>query len=207
MSWQWWVAQSFAFVGLAFVIISFQQKNLKKLMWLRNIATINVFTGLCFLGETSAIIMCGAGVVRNAVSLIFAYKPETKIYWKYVAGGFIICALIALNIVFWKDYYNIFSIVTGAFNVITFMQNSSKRVRIFSVIAEILLIVYFSLLLSPINITIEVVSLISAVVGIIRLDIKKKTETEVNENANQEIELTNKEINVNIQTNNDEQRR
>ena len=64
-SWQWCVAQGFALVGLILVIISFQKKEAKQLLWYRISATSVVLVGLCFLGEVSAIIMCGAGVVRG----------------------------------------------------------------------------------------------------------------------------------------------
>ena len=191
MDWHWWVAQGFAFVGLIFVIISFQQKEAKKLIWLRSIATWFVFTGLFFLGNLSAIIMCGAGVLRNAVALYFTYKPDTKIYWKYASGGVIVALLVILNIIFWKDFYNLLSILLGAFNVFTFMQSTAKRIRFCSIIAEVIAITYYSLLFTPVNIIIEVFGLVSAIVGIIRLDIKrnKKTETslpEVNENKSEE---------------------
>ena len=35
ITWQWIVNQIFAFIGLIFVIISFQQKSTKKLLFLR----------------------------------------------------------------------------------------------------------------------------------------------------------------------------
>ena len=80
MTWQWITNQILAFVGLIFVVISFQQKNSKELLIYRNIATLFVFIGLCFLGNYSAIIFCGVGVLRNLVALFFAYKPNTKKY-------------------------------------------------------------------------------------------------------------------------------
>lgn len=172
--WNWWVAQGFAFICLIFIIISFQQRTTTKLIWLRNISTIMLFIGLCFLGNISAIIMCGAGVIRNAVALFFAYKPQTKSLYRVVAGMMIIFLLIALNVIFWVDYFNIFSITLGAINVIAFLQTKAARIRKISVIAEIIAVTYFSLLLSPINIVIEVVGLSSAIVGVIRLDIRKK---------------------------------
>ena len=194
MTWQWWVAQGFAFIGLVFVIISFQQKSTTKLIWLRSIATWFVFIGLFFLGNVSAIIMCGAGVFRNAVSLYFAYKPNTKITYKYFAGGLIIVLLIGLNVIFWQNFYNLFSILLGAFNVFTFLQSTPKRIRYCSVFAELMAITYYSLLLTPINIVIEVFGLISAIVGIVRLDIKKKRNNLKIDNIENESE--NKEISV-----------
>ena len=62
----------------------------------------------------------------------------------------------------------------GTLAVITFMQEKSSTIRKLSVVNEILSITYYALLISPTNIIIEVVGLISAIIGIIRLDIKKK---------------------------------
>ena len=173
ITWQWIVNQIFAFIGLIFVIISFQQKSTKKLLFLRNFATGFVFIGLCFLGNISAIIFCGAGVIRNLVSLYFAYKPDTKKTIKYIASILIVLLLITLNIIYWNNLYNLYSIMLGTLAVITFMQEKSSTIRKLSVVNEILSITYYTLLMSPTNIIIEVVGLISAIVGIIRLDIKK----------------------------------
>ena len=173
-SWQWWVAQGFAFVGLVLVVISMQQKTSKGILWYRNFATASVTVGVCFLGEISAIIMCGAGMIRNAVSLVFAYKPNTSRFWRWGTSGILIALLISLNIVFWTGYLNIISMVLGISLVITFMQKKPSTIRALSVGMEIISIVYYSLLLSPINVGIEVFGLISAIVGIVRLDIKRK---------------------------------
>lgn len=173
ITWQWIANQIFAFIGLIFVIISFQQKSTKKLLFLRNFATGFVFIGLCFLGNISAIIFCGAGVIRNLVSLYFAYKPDTKKTIKYIASILIVLLLITLNIIYWNNLYNLYSIMLGTLAVITFMQEKSSTIRKLSVVNEILSITYYTLLMSPTNIIIEIVGLISAIVGIIRLDIKK----------------------------------
>lgn len=174
ITWQWIANQCFAFIGLIFVIFSFQQKSAKKLILLRNFATGFVFIGLCILGNISAIIFCGAGVIRNLTTLYFAYKPETKKLYKYLASIFIILLLCGLNIIYWNNLYNLFSMVIGTFAVFTFMQEKASMIRKLSVISEMLSITYFALLLSPTNVIIEVVGLISAIVGIIRLDLNKK---------------------------------
>ncbi len=59
--------------------------------------------------------------------------------------------------------------------IITFVQTQASTIRKMSVVAEILSITYYSLLLSPTNVAIEVIGLISAIVGIIRLDGKNKS--------------------------------
>ncbi len=173
MSWQWWVAQVFAFIGLIFVIISNQQKKTLNLIIHRNIATLFVFIGVCFLSQLSAIIMSGAGIIRNLISLFFAIKPNTKRSVKYISGAFTICLLVVLNIFFWRNLLNLYSILLGSLLVVTFLQKKASTIRILGVITEIFAIIYYCLLFTPINIVIEVFGLISAIVGIIRLDIKR----------------------------------
>lgn len=175
VTWQWIVNQVFAFIGLVLVTISFQQKDAKKLIIVRNFATLAVFIGLCFLGNISAIIFCGAGVIRNLITLYFAYKPRTNKYIKYISSALLVVMIIILNIIYWKNYFNLFSIVLGTVAIITFMQTQASTIRKMSVVAEILSITYYSLLLSPTNVAIEVIGLISAIVGIIRLDRKNKS--------------------------------
>lgn len=172
MSWQWIVSQVFAFICLIFVVISFQQKDSKKLIILRNIATLFVFIGICFLGNVSAIIFCGVGVIRNLLALYFAYKPNANKIYKYIASVILAILLIILNIIYWNNYLNIFSIVIGIMAIITFMQTKSSVIRKLSVFLEIISIIYYAILLSPINVIIEVASLVSVIIGIIRLDRK-----------------------------------
>lgn len=76
--------------------------------------------------------------------------------------------------IYWNNLFNLYSIVLGSMTVITFMQTKAATIRKLSVFTEILSIIYYALLLSPTNVIIEVIGLTSAVVGIIRLDIKKE---------------------------------
>lgn len=171
---EWIINQIFAFIGLIFVVFSYQQKSTKKLLILRNFATLFVFIGLCFLGNISAIILCAVGVIRNLVTLYFAMKPNIKKITKIIASILLILLLIILNIVFWKNLYNLYGILLGIMTIFIFMQEKSSSIRKISVVSGILSIIYYSLLLSPINVMIEFIGWLSAIIGIIRLDIKKK---------------------------------
>ena len=174
VSFNWVISQMLAFISLVFVIISFQQKGAVKLIIFRNIATFFSFVGLCFLGNISAIIMCGAGVIRNLTSLYFITRDKVNKNIKLLASVFIVILLIILNIIYWKDIYNIFSIVVGTMNVVTFMQENAKLIRKFSVVSGTFATIYCLLIYSPINALIELLGLVSAIVGIIRLDVKKR---------------------------------
>lgn len=181
MSWRWWTAQGFALLGLVFILISYQQRSKIKLVWLKSLSTFCVFVGFVFFGNIPAILMNGAGVLRNSVAIYFAYKPETKKRYKYLSGGIIIALLVALNIVFWKDFYNLYSMILGALFVLTYLQPTSSRIRYASIVPETAAVVYYSLLFAPMNIAIEAVGLISAIVGIFRLDKPEEFEKELNE--------------------------
>ncbi len=181
MSWQWWTAQGFAFVGLIFIIISFQQKSTIKLVWFKFVSTFCVFVGFLFFGNIPAILMNGAGVLRNSVAVYFAYKPQTNKAYKYIAGGMIVSLLVALNIVFWKDYFNLYSMILGTAFVFTYLQPTAGRIRYFSIVSETGAVVYYSLLFAPMNIAIEATGLISAIVGIFRIDRPERFEREMKE--------------------------
>lgn len=170
---EWILSQIFAFLGLIFIVISFQQKETKNLKKLNLIATIFIFIGLCFLGNMSAITIGCIGVIRNIISLFFSYKPPANKNIKSIISIIIIFALIILNIIFWTNLLNLLSILMGSLQVYTFMQESAEKIRKYSVVTEIIAIIYFTLLASPTNIVIEIVSLISAIIGIRRLDRKK----------------------------------
>ena len=64
--------------------------------------------------------------------------------------------------------------VVGIVAIITFMQNDAATIRKLSIVLEVLSITYYSLLLSPTNVAIDIIGLTSAIVGIIRLDRNKK---------------------------------
>ena len=174
MTWQWFVSQGFAFVALIFIIVANQQKSTLKYVWIYNFGTISIFASVCFLGNVSAIILNAMGIIRGFIAIYFAYKPNTKPLVKTVTGVSIVVLLIILNIIFWTNYLGIFSIVIGTLLVVTFLQNSPRLIRRWMVLTELLLITYYIILMSPISVALELFGLISAIVGIIRLDLKKK---------------------------------
>ena len=82
--------------------------------------------------------------------------------------------IVVLNIIYWNNLLNLYSIVLGTLNIITFMQTKASTIRKYSVVTGILSIIYYILLNSPINAITDTVGLISTIIGIIRLDVKKK---------------------------------
>jgi len=174
MEWQWWVSQAFALVGLFFVIWSMQGKTRKRVLWLNTTATMFLLVGLLFLGNVSAIILMSVSVSRNITALIFAYYPRAHKAWIWITSIILATALIVLNIVFWDNWLNAISIIIGIGFIISFMQEAPRNMRLTIIWFRIIALVYFIILLAPINAVMETLGLVATIVGIIRLDLKKK---------------------------------
>ena len=174
MTWNWWLAQGLLCITLALVVWSMQQKNAVRLIWWRLGATASCLIAVTFLGSLPLIFINIAGAIRNIATLYFAYKPDTKRTVKWIASIFIVGLLVSLNIIFWQNYLNVLSIAYGTGLVIAFMQREAKVIRKLCIIVCVLGIIISALSKSPMNVAIETFCLASAIVGIIRHDIKKK---------------------------------
>jgi|GEM_PF-2606668 len=157
-------------VALVFVIIQMQQKTAKRLLWYRMTATVIGLVAVSFIGVWSVIILMLAGILRVGVALYFAYNPNTKTIFKVIAGILIIALIITLNIIFWEGWISIFSMVFGASMVVMYLQKTAKTIRKFGILVGILGVTFYVIQLMPMNIAIELLALISVIVGIIRLD-------------------------------------
>ena len=173
MGWQWWLSQVFATISLIFLVISFQQNTSKKILIYKMFSTFAALTGTIFLGNISAVILCAVGAYRNVTGLYFAYHPTTDKKIKYATRISVAVMLVFFNILFWVNYTNILSIILGLLCLLTYIQRHPEKIRRYGLIAHIMGIIYYIILVSPMNITIEVFGLTSVIVGICRLDIVK----------------------------------
>lgn len=168
----WIISQLFAFIGLIFVVISFQQKKKNILVIYRIAADFFYLLSMIFLHNSSAIILCLVGILRDILSLVSPRIKKDYIRSFFVA--LLVFILVFANILFWDNYLNILSMIMGILNIICFMQKNTKTIRRLSSIIEFIAIVYFALLLSPINVISEIISFVSIIYATIKLDIMKK---------------------------------
>ena len=176
INWQWWVSQGLALVSIIFCITAMQQKKATGILWHRTIYSLLIFGGGCFLGKLPAMIMMGVAFLRNVVLLFMAHKEgKIKILAKWSIFGLLAASLITLNIIFWENLLSILSIAVGLAFLAAFIQKEPVNVRRISIVAAILAIVFYVLVFSPVNFAINIAVLVSSIVGIVRLDRKKKT--------------------------------
>jgi hypothetical protein len=173
MEWYWWVSQAIVIVSIFFEIVAMQQKTRIAILWYRSVSVVLILTSVILIGNVSAIILMSIGVARNAVALILAYKPKTPRWIKLTAGLLLIAALIALNIIFWTGWLSVMSMVIGTGYIIAFLQEKPANVRKFTFFTAIPDVVYFSIIIAPVNAIRVLLMGTSALIGIIRHDIKR----------------------------------
>lgn len=173
MGWMWWLSQLFATISLIFLVISFQQTTSKKILILKNYSTFAALIGTIFLGNISAVILCAVGAYRNVTGLYFAYHPTISKKIKAATRISVVILLVFFNLLFWVNYTNILSIILGLLCLLTYIQRHPENIRRLALSAHVMGIIYYIVLVSPMNITIEVFGLFSVIIGIIRLDVVK----------------------------------
>jgi len=174
ISWQWWVCQAFSTVSIIFCVTAMQQKKTTDILWHRSIFSLLLFGGVCFIGKLPAMIMIGMGFVRSLVLLFLSYKTKISGSIKWSVFGVLAVSLIALNIIFWENYLSVLSIAVGLAFLTAFIQSKPANVRRVSIVAASLAIIFYILSFLPVNAFINLSVLISSIVGLMRLDRKKK---------------------------------
>lgn len=173
MGFNWWLSQFFATISLIFLVISFQQVTSKKILIFKMFSTFAALIGTIFLGNISAVILCAVGAYRNVTGLYFAYHPTTPRKVKYSVRISVLVMLIFFNILFWVNYTNVLSIILGILCLLTYIQRHPEKIRRYAIAAHIMGIIYYIILVSPMNISIEVFGMTSVIIGILRFDIVK----------------------------------
>ena len=172
--WQWWVSQAFALISIIFCITAMQQKKRTNILWHRSLYSLLLFAGVCFLGEISAMIMVGVGFLRTFVLLLLSYRTKNSDTLNWVVFALLATVLVVLNFIFWENYLNILGIAVGLTFLFAFIQEKPATIRRVSIAAASIAIVFYTLLFSPVNALINLAVLISSIVGLFRLDKKKK---------------------------------
>ena len=119
--------------------------------------------------------MIGMGFIRSVILLILSYKAELSKLIKWSVFAVLAVSLVVLNIIFWENYLSLLSIAVGMAFLTAFIQSKPANVRRVSIAAASLAIIFYILMFLPVNAVINVSVLISSVVGLVRLDRRKKS--------------------------------
>lgn len=177
MTWQWWIAQSLAVFSIFFAFSAMQQKSTTDILWHRSLYAILVFAGAVALGQPSAMIMLGVSFIRNIILLSLSFSSARTLALKrirWATFSLLAASLVTLNLVFWDGYLSILSIVDGFIFLIAFIQTKPVNVRRICVIGSLSSITFFILIFSPVNVVINLMVLISSIMGLVKIDKQSK---------------------------------
>lgn len=173
------MAQTLGLIGLLMNILSFQQKTKKMLI------AVQSFGGLCF-SIHFLLLHAPIGALLNLIAvfrgIVFTNKNKFKadhILWLPFFFTLFIASYILSFVVFGNDPtpYNliveIFSVIGITITTISFRTKNAATVRKLSLINSPFWLVYDALTRSIGGTVCEIMCIISIIVGIIRLDIKK----------------------------------
>ena len=173
------IAQALGIIGLIMNVLSFQQKTKKSLI------TVQLFGGLCF-SIHFLLMQAPTGCLLNLISffrgIIFSNKEKFKadhILWLPFFFSLFITAYALSFAVFDKEptAYNliveVLPVLGMMVSTISFRMKNAATVRKLSLINSPLWLVYDALTRSVGGTLCEVMCLVSIIVGIFRLDIKR----------------------------------
>ena len=190
----WWVSQIGPIILLVCLIVSMQQRTRKKLMWWNTTGMFVSFIFTFFLGVIPVIILVGINLARNIVVLIFSHFEKVDRWIEWTAGILLIIALVVANIIFWNGIMSIASIAVGTAFILAFFQPTPKRMRFGLALVRFPAATFHFFGGNFTQVITELVVFTSGLVGIIRLDIKRKsTDTEVDEKPKDVLEFSENE--------------
>lgn len=164
------IGQIIGFIAMGIIVISYQQKSHK------NILTFQMVSGLLFtvhyilLGAYTGAIMNLLGAFRSLVYANRGKKWASSIIWPTVFSiGFVISGIMT-----WDNVFSVFPLIAMLMSSIVLWIEQPKINRIFSLPTSTCWLIYNIKTLSYPGIITEIFVLTSIIIGIIRLDIKKK---------------------------------
>ena len=165
------IGQIIGFVAMAIIVFSYQQKSHK------NILTFQMVSGLLF---TVHFLLIGAytGCVSNLIgalrSLIYANRGKNK-FTDFKLWPVIFSVVFTVSgIMTWADIYSVFPIIAMVMSSVVLWIDSPKINRAFSIPTSACWLVYNIPNSSISGVATEIFVLSSIVIGMLRLDRKKR---------------------------------
>lgn len=182
------IAQIVSIAGMVANLLSYQQKAQKRIILFQFFASLLFSASFFMLGEYVGAILNLIGIAR---AIVFMYKEKTRathIAW-----------LIGFSLAFASTYVLIFTVFgkeVNATNLIIQLlpvvamiiatvsfRLSARDVRRLGLISSPLWLIYNIFCFSIGGICTEILNIISMIVGIVRLDVKRKKEPKSDENT------------------------
>ena len=164
------IGQIIGFVAMTIIVASYQQKSHKKILTLQMISGFLFTVHYLLLGAYTGAAMNLLGAFRSLVYSNRSQKWASSVLWPI---GFSVSFLIS-GILTWENTFSIFPLIAMLMSSVVHWIEKPKINRIFSLPTSTGWLIYNIKTLSYPGIITEIFVLTSIVIGIVRLDIKKK---------------------------------
>ena len=162
--------QIIGFIAMAIIVASYQQKSHKKILTFQMVSGLLFTVHYLLLGAYTGAVMNLLGAFRSLVYSNRDKKWASSIIWPTIFSiGFLISGILT-----WDNIYSVFPLIAMLMSSVVLWIEKPKINRIFSLPTSTGWLIYNIKNLSYPGIITEIFVLASIIIGIIRLDIKKK---------------------------------
>lgn len=174
------IAQAIGLIGLLLNVISFQQKSKKALITVQLLGSLVFSIHFLLLGAYTGFLLNFIGIGRATVYSNKEKFKADRIYWLlffillYITTYILVFTLFGKEAVFKNFVVELLPIIGMVISTISFRTKNATTVRMLSLFNSPLWLIYNIFTKSIGGVLCEAMCLISIIVGIIRLDIKKK---------------------------------
>ena len=164
-------------IGIVISIIIYQQKTRKGLFIWKLISDAVWALHYLFLAAYSGFAICAIAVLRELIFMNRTkYKWANHIFWPIIFS----IILLSSTILTWQGPISIIPPIASVISLISFWIGKPKVTRIILIPVATMMIIYDVLILSYPGIANESFSLISAIIGIIHIDIMQNKRNKEN---------------------------
>ena len=157
-------------LGIAATVMIFQQKERKPLLYWKLVTDVFWLLHYLFLGAYAACVTTVVSIFRSAVLLHADRKWAQSPAWLYIFLG----TSLTLTLLVWQDMYSLLTLAGSFLSITAYWMKKPRITRLLSLPSAACILVYNIAYHSREGVLCDTFLIISAIVGIIRYDIRKK---------------------------------
>ena len=164
------IGQVIGYIAVVAFVFSYQAKEKKRLLFLQTVAVVLLCVHYALIQAWSGLALNLVCLVRNFIFDNTDKKAFRSKWWPYILAG----AIVVVGVLSWEAWYSLLLIIALAVNTVFLANPNANTVRK-SILFTCPLILIYNLCAGSIGGAInEAISILSAVIGLIRHDKKKK---------------------------------
>ena len=171
MGWEFYVAQVLGALTTLSIVVANQLKNMRHVLLCQMVVNLLAAASSALLGGLSGAWICGVAILQTGLLYILDRKGAPDKVKKYLLWVFAFMYIAGTAVVFssWRD---LVSCAGAMLFLLAIGQKQSSRYRVYICTHAVLWLVYYLSILSFGSALTNVISLASAVLGIVRHDRK-----------------------------------